>query len=404
MLEVCLRMWFFHSLLWPNATLPSLSFSPDPVLGWRTTPNQVAGKDRLEFRGIIRINSKGLRDEEHSYEPAPSVFRIVLLGDSFMQGTSVDYQDSLPFLLEQALADKRVQVINCGVEGYSLVQELLFLKMEGTKYHPDLVLVAMYAENDVADSALCTAPPEDGETKTVRPYARRETDGRLVFTEVDVERLQKELDREHKIYTPFELLVRSMRRSMTSRVYKLAIGRFRQKLEEKNDNPNLWLGVHAEVFNPALCPEVPWSSEEYKRRWEEAWRVTERTLEEIKAVAEGSGSPLAVFSVPSKLQVESRYLDTVKRRFPGMEFDLLKAERRLQAICSVRGIPFLGLVETFRDAAAEGHQLFYQIDDAHWNAAGHRLAAQETAQWLRDQTLVREARQNGPSSAVSDPQ
>ncbi len=397
-------MWFFHSPLWPNAALPPLSFSPDPVLGWRTTPNQVAGVDRLEFRGIIRINPKGLRDEEHSYEPAPGVFRIVLLGDSFMQGTSVDYQDSLPFLIEQSLADKRVQVINCGVAGYSLVQELLFLKTEGAKYHPDLVLLAMYAENDVADSTLCTARPEDGETKTVRPYARREADGRLVFTEVDVERLQKELEREHKTYTPFELLLRSMRRSMTSRACKLAIGLFRQKLEEKNYNPNLWLGVHAKVFDPALCPEVSWSSEEYKRRWEEAWRVTERTLEEIKAVAESSGALLAVFSVPSKLQVERRYLDTVKRRFPGMEFDLLQAERRTQAVCSCLGIPFLGLVQSFRDAAADGQHLFYQIDDAHWNAAGHRLAAQETAQWLRDQGLVRDALQNGPPSAVFDPE
>jgi len=52
--------------------------------------------------------------------------------------------------LEAALPD--TEVINAGVSGYGLGEEYLFLKEEGLKYHPDLVVLVFCVGNDVADT------------------------------------------------------------------------------------------------------------------------------------------------------------------------------------------------------------------------------------------------------------
>ncbi len=61
----------------------------DSILGWKLRPYAPR-----YFRGeaepyLIRTNSKGLRDREYAYEKPAPVFRIVVLGDSFVFGPAV---------------------------------------------------------------------------------------------------------------------------------------------------------------------------------------------------------------------------------------------------------------------------------------------------------------------------
>jgi hypothetical protein len=55
-------------------------------LGWSLRPNSRAISNRTGFPVEYRINSKGLRDNEISYEKHLDVFRILLLGDSEVFG------------------------------------------------------------------------------------------------------------------------------------------------------------------------------------------------------------------------------------------------------------------------------------------------------------------------------
>jgi hypothetical protein len=109
-----------------------------------------------EFGAPVKINSKGLRNPEVDYARPPGTYRILALGDSWTFGFRLEEPDSYPRQLERALEERargrgdprRFQVINAGVIGYSTDQEAAWLRAEGHRYQPDLVLLAYYPVND----------------------------------------------------------------------------------------------------------------------------------------------------------------------------------------------------------------------------------------------------------------
>ena len=118
----------------------------DANLGWSLEP----GSRTVSYRiGEIeyRVNSKGLRDDEHAYEKPAGKTRIVIVGDSMTFGFGVPIEKHFTRLLEGYC--KNTEVINLGVSGFGVDQELLFLQGEGMKYEPDLVIayVAHYGNN-----------------------------------------------------------------------------------------------------------------------------------------------------------------------------------------------------------------------------------------------------------------
>jgi hypothetical protein len=120
----------------------------DALLGWAHRPGQVGIFETSEFRTVVRINEKGLRDRSHSYERQNDSQRMVVLGDSFAWGYGVEEYERFSQLLEGSLD---VEVINAGVSGYSTDQELLWYKYEGAKYDTDLVILVVTG-NDVGDN------------------------------------------------------------------------------------------------------------------------------------------------------------------------------------------------------------------------------------------------------------
>lgn len=110
----------------------------DETLGWALKPNASGSSNATGTEVDYSINGKGLRDDETDYAKPPGVFRIVLLGDSRTFGYGVAIEQHFSKLLE-GYFDK-VEVINMGVSGYGVDQELLALRGEGLRYQPDLVI------------------------------------------------------------------------------------------------------------------------------------------------------------------------------------------------------------------------------------------------------------------------
>ena len=110
----------------------------DEVLGWSLKPLSSGISSRTGYDIEYRINSRGLRDDETGYAKPKGTFRIVLLGDSRTFGYGVPIKKHFSTLLEGYF--KNVEVINMGVGGFGVDQELLSLRSEGFRYGPDLVL------------------------------------------------------------------------------------------------------------------------------------------------------------------------------------------------------------------------------------------------------------------------
>lgn len=102
----------------------------------------------------------------------PGVMRIMLLGDSFIEGLQEPYEHSFGEQLEAQLSHdpgKPVEVLNFGTVGYSTVQEYLLLKRMISKYRPDAVMLC-YTPRDMAET-LETWAPEKMKPIGSRPYA-----------------------------------------------------------------------------------------------------------------------------------------------------------------------------------------------------------------------------------------
>lgn len=94
-------------------------------------------------------NSLGFRDEEFSPVRGQGVYRILALGDSVTYGNGVALDEAYPQQLERVLnasdefrpEGETVEVLNMGVPGYSILQELEQLRSVGLAFEPDLVVL-----------------------------------------------------------------------------------------------------------------------------------------------------------------------------------------------------------------------------------------------------------------------
>jgi lysophospholipase L1-like esterase len=110
--------------------------SLDPVLGFVLT----AGYDH----GGIRVNQLGFRGAEVSQQKPSGVLRIVAMGDSTtfgLAGHDCPYPAQLEARLSSTYGRSRVEVVNAGVEGYSVVYALRQYPKQIRELDPDIVTV-----------------------------------------------------------------------------------------------------------------------------------------------------------------------------------------------------------------------------------------------------------------------
>jgi len=134
----------------------------DSQLGWRNIPNST----NSTFGHPVAINAKGLRDRDYPWHKPAGVKRIVVLGDSYVWGYGVDQDAIFTEVLERSLGkhDPQWEVINTGVSGWGTDQEYLYLREEGFRFSPDIVVVAYFIGNDTHN---CLTSKQYGISKPV---------------------------------------------------------------------------------------------------------------------------------------------------------------------------------------------------------------------------------------------
>lgn len=105
-----------------------------------------------EFTYVHTYNSLGLRDKEPILDT--NIFTIIGLGDSFTEGVGSPHDSTWVKLLECNIKrldpNKKIQIINAGVNGSDPIAEYLLLERLLIKYNPKIVIVAIN-NSDISD-------------------------------------------------------------------------------------------------------------------------------------------------------------------------------------------------------------------------------------------------------------
>src|SRR5262249_52483775 len=97
----------------------------------------------------VQTNSIGLRNAE---EPLDKAYRVLAIGDSQTFGPYLANDDTWPAWSENYLRRQQgradgVQVFNAGIAGYTLPDELAYLRDKGVHFKPRLVVLATTERN-----------------------------------------------------------------------------------------------------------------------------------------------------------------------------------------------------------------------------------------------------------------
>ena len=351
-----------------------------PIYGHYHPPHLSAWTRRDEFVVHIQTNGEGQRGPSVPTTKAPGVFRILVLGDSFVEAIQVAEHERFLARLDGALnppgEPRRFELIDGGCSGWGTAQEYLYLRHAGPRYQPDLVLLAFFVGNDVQNNSL-DLELEGRADLALKPYYRLGSGGRLELLEPRppaptlAERTAWLLRDRSAVYNMVESGV----------MWKLAL----------NDLWAAWREVDAlrdladrsgEVFETRLSD-----------RWRNAWAITHGLIEMTRAEATGQGSRFAMMIVPTRAQVSRQ----VARELGGEEGrrdpnrDLLQPNRFLAEISARSSTPLLDLLPVFlRARLVAGSEPLYFEYDRHWTAAGHAVAAQAIAEFLRSERLIPE--------------
>jgi len=120
----------------------------------------------------VHINSLGFRGAEFARQKPPGTTRILCMGDSYTFGPYVTDDRAFPAQLGSALAEAResgsgaIEVVNGGVSGFSIRDEVIFLRDKAFSIEPD-VIVLSFCQNDVLDMAR-----HEPMIETMRDHAR----------------------------------------------------------------------------------------------------------------------------------------------------------------------------------------------------------------------------------------
>lgn len=348
-----------------EATLDRYS-EHDPVLGWRKRPGARATYHRREYQVEVAINSLGLRDPERPYSAPPGTFRVLALGDSFLEGYSVPLGSTVTQVLERSLSAPGcpVEVLNGGTSAYSTDQEYLFYREEAHAFGARVVALFFYY-NDVyfnTTGSYFGSPKPRLVFKDGRPELRRP----VPEPEPAEQAAQEEPEAPASGSALFAWLRERLMRG-APRSYD-ALARL-----------GLWGPIR--VVPPRMELKV------YKRKpvaeIEAAWLATGKILEALRDEVAAHGARLVVVYVPSRMEVSDRDWELTRIRY-GLDdkWDRGLVRERLEGIAGEEGLPFLDLTPALRRAQG-GFSGPYYVYDGHWNALGHRVAAGELRELLR---------------------
>ncbi|MFC1576933.1 hypothetical protein ACFL3N_01190 [Candidatus Omnitrophota bacterium] len=335
-----LSMLFFTEIILRNfypqrlaSHFPNLHIVDEDV-GYVMRPGHQTRASGYEYDHPISINSMGLRDKEYEREKEKGVYRIIVLGDSFIFNIGTPYGKGVTEVLEKKLNDnisqfkniKRFEVINAGICGTFPFQQLQFYKKYLRRLDANMVVFAFFEGND---------------------YRKWGED----FADVEVFRSLR--------FDP---------KTLSGWLYPI------NELLECRSHLYMFIRNRLEAlrFSLGLTDHHIWDI--YLRKCSYLVKENEKVFEQIAAEFR-SGPELLVFNIPDRLAVDQEYRESILRikKTSKNDIDVLAPRTYFKETMDDNNINnYVDLSEHF--AGNDPESLYFPID-GHWNEKGNALAA-----------------------------
>ena len=327
-----------------------------PRIFW---PGQV-GNIR-EFSVETSRNSLGYHDIEHTLQKPEDTFRVLILGDSFVEAIQVPLENTFHKIMEKELNRRMnfpVEVISLGRSGAGTKKSYEILLETGNRFSPDLVLM-QFLSNDLIDNS----PP--------------------------LKKEEKEQEKRRKQYIPQlrEAYFRYLwvKPSRFNQLLALKLARLYQGFcVSKYADRDKYGFIHLNTL--IFC-------EEYSHLWERAWRRTQRLIRQTQTLSEENGKEFLLISFPEMWRVGStkkidRRMKAMSRDAMDHRWDFNKTDRILRDFCQKEGIPFLSLLPGFLESYRMFRKRLHFAFDMHLNERGHRVAADAILEYILRKNMI----------------
>ncbi len=329
-------------------------YTYDPVVGWHQTPNQDTTINTGERTVRLITDKDGFRigaDRQPEGE-----YRILAVGDSFVQALAVEYDQTMTALLGQYVTQElgeAVEVTTDGVSNWAPDVYLLEVERRLSQSDYDLVIVFIFMGNDLIDQPHQQFEPSDFQTfahyihhnfRMPRNLSRAEIIDAVLYPINDT------LETRSHLYI-----------FMRSRLESL---RIRMGLSPLYIPPGVMLDAADEPI----------------------WTVTANIAADIDRAAAEQGVPILFVLIPADYQIDRELFDKHVELYgiDPAQVDLDQPSRLLMAEFETRDLNVVDLTPVLLEAYADGETELYGRIDVHLAPDGHRVVAEYLAPIVGD--------------------
>ena len=347
----------------PNAEF-GVTFEDKPVAA-RSYPSNRPGYGAVQCK--LHTDSRGYRNQTDADR-----YDVVVLGDSFAEGSSVSDEHVWPVQLARATG---LSVYNLGMSGYDPYHYLESLKERGLALQPQFVVCLLYEGNDFRSAKTDAKRRNPSLSKSLKAYFGRST-----------------------ILSGLEKLIIDTFGPINSRgsVSGGDVLDWMPLAVPVGGNANYY------AFAPKQLRDLYESREQFSL--DKHWLNPRRQIADMNRLCREVGIEFVLVFAPLKAHVvlpaaADRLEPKKVRSFLKLHYkkDLPEADTFFASLmqnitardevvgewCKRESIPYLSVTRSLRTAALAGTQVYYTYDQ-HWTPDGHAVVSDTVAAFLRE--------------------
>ena len=296
----------------------------------------------------VKTNSTGLRNPEIESSKPKDETRILFVGDSIAMGWGVTEDKSFPRVSEKILRQKfpakKIEAINAGVPTTGPNYYYLFLKNEGIKLDPDIIVVAFWMLNDIPENVYFT------------DWLTVDSQGLPVKVRRNLDFLDS-TGSDWPIEVPLKFKFPVIR---NSHLFAYLMDTFVHQ-DGKSYESLSGLSPRACLYKKS-CHDLDIAKAKAKK-----------LFLGIKKLADDKGAKLLVAFVPSEFQIDRKARAKYDIEVPLTQADKDRPYNEFTGFFAENGIDYLDMRPSFKQ---DSDNIYYFVKDNHWNELGHNLAAE----------------------------